>query len=120
MLVVIVLTDSLVPWVVLPFGLIVLLHLLFAYLLKAPSKKGRLLMDKLEGFKLYLEVAEKDDLNLRHPPELTPELFERYLPFAIALGVEQDWAKRFAAVFAALQTSNTPAIIPPGTLVISA
>ena len=112
MLVVIVLTDSLVPWVVLPFGLIVLLHLLFAYLLKAPSKKGRLLMDKLEGFKLYLEVAEKDDLNLRHPPELTPELFERYLPFAIALGVEQDWAKRFAAVFAALQTSNTPGYHP--------
>lgn len=69
-------------------------------------------MDKLEGFKLYLEVAEKDDLNLRHPPELTPELFERYLPFAIALGVEQDWATRFAAVFAALQSSNTPGYHP--------
>lgn len=24
-------------------------------------------MDKLEGFKLYLEVAEKDNLNLRTP-----------------------------------------------------
>ena len=88
---------------VLPFyaGIIVL-HIAFAYLLKAPSGRGRRFMDKLEGFRLYLEVAEKDDLALRHPPELTPELFERYLPFAIALGVEQAWAQRFSQVFARL------------------
>ena len=35
------------------------------------------------------------------PPEDTPELFERYLPYAIALGVENRWAQRFAAVLAA-------------------
>jgi len=75
---------------------------LFAWLLRAPTPRGRLLLDKLEGFKLYLEVAEKDDLHLQHPPELTPQLFEKYLPFAIALGVEQPWAESFAAVFARL------------------
>lgn len=75
---------------------------LFGWLLKAPTPKGRLLMDRLDGFRQYLEVAEKDDLHLKHPPELTPELFERYLPFAIALGVEQPWAERFARVFAGL------------------
>ena len=36
-----------------------------------------------------------------HPPEKTPELFERYLPHAIALGVENRWAGKFAAVLAA-------------------
>jgi uncharacterized membrane protein len=36
-----------------------------------------------------------------HPPEETPELFERYLPYAVALGVENRWADRFAAVLAA-------------------
>ncbi len=77
-----------------------LVHAVFIYLLKAPTTKGRQLMDKLEGFKLYLEVAEKDDLNLKHPPEMTPQLFEQYLPFAIALGVEQAWADQFTAVFA--------------------
>jgi uncharacterized membrane protein len=51
---------------------------------------------------LYLNVAEKDDLNIAHPPEKTPELFERYLPFAVALGVAQQWAEQFTEVFARL------------------
>ena len=86
--------------------LLVSVHALFLYLLKAPSQRGRRLMDKLGGFKLYLEVAEKDDLNLQHPPELTPHLFEKYLPFAVALGVEQEWAERFSDVFARLQSTE--------------
>jgi len=73
--------------------------LLFAWLLKAPTPHGRRLLDKVEGFRLYLEVAEKDDLNLRNPPERTPALFETYLPFALALEVEQTWAEQFADVF---------------------
>jgi len=73
--------------------------LLFAWLLKAPTPHGRRLLDKVAGFRLYLEVAEKDELNLRNPPERTPELFEAYLPFALALEVEQPWAEQFADVF---------------------
>ena len=69
-------------------------------------------MDKLEGFKVYLEVAEKDDLALRHPPDLTPELFEKYLPFAIALGVEQKWAEKFSQVFARLEATGEGAYSP--------
>ncbi|WP_405234824.1 DUF2207 domain-containing protein [Lentisalinibacter orientalis] len=76
---------------------------LFAWLLKAPTPHGRRLLDKVEGFRLYLEVAEKDELNLRNPPERTPELFEAYLPFALALEVEQPWAEQFADVFARLR-----------------
>jgi uncharacterized membrane protein len=34
-------------------------------------------------------------------PEDTPEIFEKYLPYAIALGVENRWANRFAGVLAA-------------------
>lgn len=49
------------------FVLIVFLYAVFTKIMKSPSKKGRFLMDKLEGFKLYLEVAEKDNLNLRTP-----------------------------------------------------
>lgn len=82
------------------------MHAVYIYLLKTPTHRGRLLMDKLEGFKLYLEVAEKDDLNLRYPPDMSPQLFEQYLPFAIALGVEQAWADQFTAIFA--QISEQP------------
>ena len=99
-------TASMVPLVAVIYGGIIALHVLFGYLLKAPSKRGRLLLDKLDGFKLYLEVAEKDALELRHPPEKTPELFEKYLPFAIALGVEQAWAEQFTEVFARLAAAG--------------
>jgi uncharacterized membrane protein YgcG len=90
------------PLVVVVLVLMVVVHLVFAWLLRAPTQRGRRLMDQLEGFRTYLEVAEKDELNLRNPPARTPELFERYLPFALALGVEQKWAEKFAAVFARL------------------
>ena len=84
----------------------VLLLPLFAWLLKAPTGLGRRLLDRIEGFRLYLDVAEKDELELRHPPEKTPELFEAYLPYALALGVEQSWAERFNSVFARIQAET--------------
>ena len=96
------LLKSFQPMVVVLLVLALLAHFVFAWLLRAPTARGRLLLDKLEGFRSYLEVAEKEELNLRNPPAKTPELFERYLPFALALGVEQKWAEKFAGVFARL------------------
>ena len=78
---------------------VVFLNCLFYYLLKAPTISGRKIMDKIEGFKMYLAVAEKERLNILNPPKETPELFEKYLPYALALDVEQAWAQRFSAVF---------------------
>jgi uncharacterized membrane protein YgcG len=69
--------------------------------LQAPSRSGRQVMDRIEGFRQYLGVAEEDRLEFMHPPEKTPELFERFLPYAVALDVENTWAKRFAGVLAA-------------------
>jgi uncharacterized membrane protein len=31
---------------------------------------------------------------------VTPELFEKYLPYAVALGVEKAWSARFASALA--------------------
>jgi hypothetical protein len=58
-------------------------------------------LDRIAGFKHYLSVTERERLDRLTPPKDTPELFERYLPYAIALGVENRWAKRFAGVLAA-------------------
>jgi uncharacterized membrane protein YgcG len=106
MLAAIAVLGALNPVAVAIFVLILTLHIVFAFLLKAPTPKGRLLMDELDGFRMYLEVAEKDDLNVRHPPDRTPQLFERYLPFAVALGVEQAWAEQFTKVFATLEAKQ--------------
>ena len=76
-------------------------NILFRYLLKAPTLEGREIMDEIEGFRMYLSTAEQDRLNLLHPPERTPALFEKYLPYAMALDVENEWGEQFQDVFAA-------------------
>lgn len=73
------------------------LHGLFIYLLRAPTVSGRLVMDEIEGFKMYLATAERDRLERMRSPRLTPEVFESFLPFAYALGVQNSWCSRFEA-----------------------
>ena len=78
-------------WVVsLPAALAMVLMILstviFYHLLKAPTMGGRKVMDELEGFRQYLAMAEKVRWEVLHPPEKTPELFERFLPYALAPG----------------------------------
>jgi uncharacterized membrane protein YgcG len=93
--------------VFLPFGIIVsgvLLNKLFTWLMKAPTMTGRRLMDEIDGFRMYLSTAEQERLNLLHPPDRTPELFEKYLPYAMALDVEHEWGEQFKDVLAAAAT----------------
>ena len=42
--------------------------------MKRPTIRGRKLLDEMLGFKDFLEIAEKDELNLRNPPAKTPEM----------------------------------------------
>lgn len=80
------------------FGCMIVMNGLFYELLKAPTRIGRLTLDEIEGFQLYLSVAEEERLNFIHPPDETPELFEKFLPYAMALGVENQWGERFASL----------------------
>jgi len=73
----------------------------FYHLLKAPTALGGHTLDQIDGFKLFLETAEKDRLEILHPPNVTPALFESFLPYAIALDCENQWSKKFEAEAAA-------------------
>ena len=81
------------------------LNVLFFFLLKRPTLAGRSIMDEIEGFRMYLSVAEEERLNLLNPPDKTPELFEKYLPYALALDVENEWGEKFTAILAATSTT---------------
>jgi uncharacterized membrane protein YgcG len=69
--------------------------------ISAPTAEGRRVLDHIAGFKQYLSITETERLDRMTPPKDTPEIFEKYLPYAIALAVENRWAKRFAGVLAA-------------------
>ncbi|MDA6070719.1 DUF2207 domain-containing protein [Flavobacterium sp. AC] len=79
-------------------GVVFLMYIIYVKTLGKYTEKGAEALHRLEGFKLYLQTAEKDRMNMLNPPELTPQLFEKLFPYAIALGVEIEWGKQFEEV----------------------
>ncbi len=90
-----------IPLVIGVLGLMVLTLVMFAVLVKAPTPAGRKLLDEIEGLKLYLSVAERDELKNLPGPEAPPALdakrYEMLLPYAVALEVEDAWTEKFTA-----------------------
>jgi len=96
-----------------PIALMVATLVAFAFLVRAPTPEGRLMLDQIEGLRRYLGVAERQDLQrLAGPDEAEPALdaqrFEALLPYAVALDVEEAWTKKFTlAVGAAAAATAT-------------
>jgi uncharacterized membrane protein YgcG len=90
----------------LTWALIVVL-VVFRRLLKAPTVEGARLLTAIKGFRLFLTTAEEDRLRALNPPDVTPELFERFLPYAIALDCETEWGRKFE--LAATRAGMSPA-----------
>ena len=74
--------------------------------ISAPTKEGRAVLDRIAGFRQYLSVTERDRLDRMQAPRDTLQMFERWLPYAIALEVENRWADRFASQLAAAQAAG--------------
>ena len=69
--------------------------------MSAPTVEGRAVLDRIAGFKQYLSVTEQDRLDRMQAPKDSLQLFERFLPYAIALDVENRWADRYTGLLAA-------------------
>jgi hypothetical protein len=96
----------------LSIALVVLVNVVFFHLLKNISPQARKMFDAIEGFKQFLVATEKDRLNMLNPPERTPELFEKYLPYALALDVEQRWAEQFSDLLANVSATGEAGYSP--------
>lgn len=77
-------------------GLVVFI---FGIYMPAKTLKGVHAKEHILGLREYLTVAEKERLKFHNAPEKDPKHFEALLPFAIALGVEKEWAKQFEELF---------------------
>lgn len=75
---------------------VTLLNVHFHYLFKAPASAGRGLLDQIAGFAAWLAAPEDDDLG-SSGGELTPAVYEKFLPYAIALDREEQWFRQCAA-----------------------
>jgi uncharacterized membrane protein len=69
---------------------------LFGWVMPARTVEGTREYEKVLGFQEFLSRVEGDRLERIVK---TPEMFEKYLPYAMALGVEDNWAKAFDGIF---------------------
>jgi len=92
---------------------IVMLNGLFFYLLGAPTPIGRIYMDGIEGLKTYINLAEKDRMNLAGAPVMSPRHFETVLPYAVSLGLEKPWSNAFQAWLATAAGAAAAATYSP-------
>ncbi|HJP86108.1 MAG TPA: DUF2207 domain-containing protein [Gemmatimonadaceae bacterium] len=68
----------------------------FAQIMPARTAEGARAREASLGFKEFLSRVEED----RFKRMITsPELFEKYLPFAMAFGVEEKWANAFRDIY---------------------
>ncbi len=67
----------------------------FSHFMPARTREGVNVYEHIMDFKDFLSVTEKDRLAFHNAPEKNPKTFEKFLPYAIALGVEKQWARQF-------------------------
>jgi hypothetical protein len=85
-----------VPFVVAGIAVAVIL-LAFGSVMPARTDAGARALEQVLGFEEFLRRVEAEHLKrviIGHP-----ELFDRYLPFAMAFGVERKWAKAFEGIY---------------------
>lgn len=71
----------------------------FCYFFLAPhmpakTDVGSKVFSKILGFKMYMQTAERYRVQ-----NLTPETFEKFLPYAIVFKIEKEWAEKFKDIY---------------------
>lgn len=68
----------------------------FGWFMPAHTEQGARALESTLGFEDFLNHVEADRFNRMVK---TPEMFEKFLPFAMALGVEKNWSKAFQGIY---------------------
>jgi uncharacterized membrane protein YgcG len=69
---------------------------IFGWFMPARTVAGARTLEGVLGFEDFLAHVESDRFNRTIK---TPEMFEKFLPFAMALGVEKNWSKAFQNIY---------------------
>lgn len=75
-----------------------ILNVLQLQWMKAPTQDGARLLTEIEGFRLFLQSVERLPMQRSDAPSDKAGLYEKYLPYAVALEVEQAWGDQFLAL----------------------
>lgn len=75
---------------------ILVLTFIFSFFVRRRTEEGFELLQKIKGFKMFLETAEKEKLETL--VDDNPEYFYDILPYAYVLGVSEKWTKNFEGI----------------------
>jgi uncharacterized membrane protein len=67
----------------------------FGWFMPAHTEQGTRALEHALGFEDFLNHVESDRFNRTIK---TPQMFEKFLPFAMAFGVEKNWSKAFQGI----------------------
>lgn len=81
------------PLLVVCLAISALIWWLFARVMTAKTVKGGRTRIAVLGFQEFMNRVDKDRLKV-----MPPTTFEKFLPYAMALGVEHHWAQAFAGI----------------------
>lgn len=84
----------------------IILFLIYQWLIRKPAQEKLKLRSEIEGFKMYMAAAEEKMLQFSNPPELTPEKFEKLLPYAMVLDVDEIWGEKFQKMLSMSSTAQ--------------
>ena len=90
---------SMSTWVVIATALD---NFVFFKLIRRYTEEGLRTKEDIEGFKMFINTAKDDDFK-----DKTPEMFDKYFPYAYVLGLENKWAAKFEDVLQAANYSPT-------------
>ena len=62
---------------------------------------------------MFLGAVDGDRLNRAMPPDKTPQTFQKFLPYAVALDVDQAWADKFAGALGRASQGSGVGTTPP-------
>jgi len=84
------------PAILVGYGVLALIaNVIYGVLYEQPTTEGRQILDHLEGFKLYMNYADRERIRFNNPPSMDFHHYEENLPYAIALGVDKAWSRQF-------------------------
>lgn len=86
-------------FIILFMGIVSIFFVIITRLVNKLTSQGLFILGKILGFREFLQLTEKDKLRLLNAPELQPEMFEKFLPYAMVLGVEDKWAQKFEGIY---------------------
>ena len=107
-------------WPAIFYGYFILI-VIFAHLMFQPTLIGQRQKEKIEGLKMFLkavskpvqeqEISDESEISkkslLSNQKRLTPSDMDNLFPYAVALGLEKEWSKKFYAIFGAATLAKT-------------